>query len=226
MRERHLFLLVVLFATSALYADPTGKLFEAILAEPADFSGVDAAINAGANLEARLEGDTPLLLAAKKRRGEIFDLIIKYGADVNAKDATGNTAMHIQARNGDSVRIKALFKKRARLNVQNDLQQTPLHVAMMCTNFAEVRTLFDLHANPRIRDHRGINAIELAADLGDENGLALVEYLNSSEPGEEVVGKKQSSTECKSKWSPGDLLLPAAVVAAIGFVGYYCSSEK
>jgi len=55
-----------------------------------------AALDAGANIETRdTAGRTPLILAAIARNSDMLRLLIARHADVNAKDASGNTAVTI-----------------------------------------------------------------------------------------------------------------------------------
>ncbi|PYD00558.1 ankyrin repeat domain-containing protein [Microbacterium esteraromaticum] len=71
--------------------DPTRALWAAIEAEDAGAAG--RAIDAGADLEARGDGDaTPLIRATKKNLPELARVLIDAGADVNAKDGIQDSA--------------------------------------------------------------------------------------------------------------------------------------
>jgi len=101
---------------------------------------------AGADLSLRLEdGRPPLLVAAQgettgaRRAGaveprvlEAIKLLIELGADVNAVDGAGNTALHVAAakRPGFDTVIQFLADHGARLDVANQKGATPLALAL------------------------------------------------------------------------------------------------
>jgi ankyrin repeat protein len=59
----------------------------------------------------------------------IAQLVLELGGDVNAADATGNTALHLAAAKNLTRVIELLAAKGAQLNVKNKRGQTPLAVA-------------------------------------------------------------------------------------------------
>ena len=73
-------------------------------------------------------GHAPLFWAAKTGQMETAKLLIKNGADVNAKGNTGVTALH-EASNGQREMVKLLIKNRANVNAKNDNGNTSLHRA-------------------------------------------------------------------------------------------------
>ena len=101
---------------------------------------------AGADLSLRLEdGRPPLIVAAQgettgaRRAGAVeprvldaMTLLIALGADVNAVDGAGNTALHVAAakRPGFDTVIQFLADHGARLDVSNHKGATPLALAL------------------------------------------------------------------------------------------------
>ena len=83
----------------------------------------------GTNVNAKDEnGVTPLLVATANGRKEIVELLIKEGADVNAK-VNGVTPLHQVAQQGHKEIAKLLIAKGAHLNEKDDvgkLGRTPL----------------------------------------------------------------------------------------------------
>ncbi|KAK2755409.1 dihydropyrimidinase [Colletotrichum kahawae] len=75
------------------------------------------------------EGYTPLMHVAGEGAPELTNLLIAHGADVNARNATGNTALIIAANEGDIDTIKALLSKGADIHSHNEEGNTVLHAA-------------------------------------------------------------------------------------------------
>jgi uncharacterized protein len=66
----------------------------------------------------------------QKRAVEIVDRLIDLGADVNATNATGWTALHAAAFIGANDLIRLLKKRGAQINVSNGCGQTPISLAL------------------------------------------------------------------------------------------------
>ena len=94
------------------------------------------------------KGGTPLMAAAgrlRKRavmnaavaidqrppaqRIEAVTLLLTHGADINAADATGMTALHALAGQGDDEMVRFLVERGARLDLKDTSNRTPLDVA-------------------------------------------------------------------------------------------------
>ena len=58
-----------------------------------------------------------------------MELLIAHGADVNAKDAFSNTALHFCARNGYQMVIEQLIHSNSNLDLQNSNGESALHLA-------------------------------------------------------------------------------------------------
>jgi ankyrin len=98
--------------------------------------------NAGANTKLTTKnGSTALMLAAGLTRGQDFTdedkrasldavkIAVELGADVNAANEDGLTAMHGAASNGADGVVQFLAGKGAKLDVRDKYQQTPLSIA-------------------------------------------------------------------------------------------------
>lgn len=84
---------------------------------------------------------TPLHQAALHGFTEIIkELLLNKKANVNAKDAMGNTPLHLAALEGKQDVIKLLLDNGAEVNEQNDLGNTSLHFAMQ-NGYSEISTL-------------------------------------------------------------------------------------
>ncbi|WYZ35387.1 hypothetical protein EsH8_X_000034 [Colletotrichum jinshuiense] len=140
----------------------------------------------------------------------IAQFLLKKGADINHRDATGQTHLHYAAKRradrtfGDpNTFYRALG--RHNLDAQDQTGKTPLLCAVSCGNSLVMGQLLKLGANPNIRDNRGqtplceriagrmsdlfpdvrllieYGAVVAAVGLNDETPLALAMRLGNAE---------------------------------------------
>jgi len=105
-------------------------LFAAIAANLPDAARV--LIESGADTRARLEvvGVDPLMAAAQVGNVPILESLLSAGADVQAKDAEGRTALIRAAEQGDPESIRRLLDTGADVNARDTkIGQSPLHTA-------------------------------------------------------------------------------------------------
>ena len=97
-------------------------------------------VHAGVLHHAADDQDLPLMQTA-----------VKNGADPNAKDWEGNTALHLLARNGYVAGIHFLVKNGADVNSRNDDLLTPLHVAAYSANVPAMHVLLSHRADLEVK---------------------------------------------------------------------------
>ncbi len=131
---------------------------------------------------------TPLADAAQ--RGEVAAIrqLLKAGADPNAFDASGQTALHWAARGGHPIGphdcrgesldrldvVAALIEGGADLNLADrrgaipggSSGWTPLHVALHHEQFALASRLLERGADPNVRSNQGRSVMDMAAEEG------------------------------------------------------------
>ena len=90
---------------------------------------------AGASVNSQGDCCAPLLLAAGEGRLDAVRYLLDQGADVNARDERGRSALTEAAFNGNASVIKELILRGAELNAQSD-EGTALDIATK-TNHAE-----------------------------------------------------------------------------------------
>ena len=95
------------------------------------------------------------LLKKRVKHKEIAEILIKNGANINAQDKDGNTALHIAALTGNTRLVKKLIEKyHANTLIQNNNKDLPMHLAMQNPNF-EVLKLLQTHGTPIFQENIG-----------------------------------------------------------------------
>lgn len=74
-------------------------------------------------------GKTPLHEATENHKLEIVQVLLDYGADVNAVSNGDYTALHIAATNGDTAIINLLLSRNADIKKLDEFQRNPLQTA-------------------------------------------------------------------------------------------------
>ncbi|KAG7458245.1 hypothetical protein MATL_G00236160 [Megalops atlanticus] len=75
--------------------------------------------------------ETPLHIAARVKEGEkVAEMLLKSGAEVNAEQENGETAMHVAARHGRLQMVRALMEEGGDLAWLSKTGENPLHVAV------------------------------------------------------------------------------------------------
>lgn len=120
-----------------------------------DYTEVRKGINLGADIEARLRGNTPLYDAARKGNMEILYLLIERGADVNAVCHGETPLLKVVALNNLKF-AQALIKKGAKVKVADEhLGNTPLHYAVMKKNPEMIKLLLSNGADMYAENFKG-----------------------------------------------------------------------
>ena len=118
-------------------ADPNAKTRygETVLHRAAS-KGLEATVHkllkAGADPNARMEGgDAPLNrgATARENNGRIIWLLVRYGAEVNATNDSGSTALHHAAAHGRLASIRQLLKAGADPHKKDESGNTPAALA-------------------------------------------------------------------------------------------------
>jgi ankyrin repeat protein len=118
-------------------------------------------------------GSTPLLHAALLADAAMVRLLIEHGADVNAANHDGITALMWAA--GDADKVRLLLDNGAKVNARSGLGRTPLLVAATYAGNAQVvRLLIKNGANVTDQDTFQETALTSASKRGD---VELVEML-------------------------------------------------
>lgn len=139
----------------------TSILFKNI--ESNNLEAAKSTIAAGANIESDHSGETALLFAVRKGRGEIVRHLLDIGADVNA-NIGGNTSLHVASCSGYDDIVKELISAGAQLTHENKRGATPIHLA---ATYGKIKTC------KLLLEYGGLELL----DKKDANGFGPLELL-------------------------------------------------
>jgi len=135
---------------------------------------VAAAILLTATLSAS-SSDTPVADAAMRGDAAAVKTLIAGGADVNAAQGDGMTALHWTALNGDSETTEALLSAGAQVDQPTRLgNYTPLHLASSRGHGAVISRLLDGGAVVSAMTDTGVQPIHLAAQAGVPDAITTL----------------------------------------------------
>lgn len=130
-----------------------------------------------ASLAAAAPAGTRLVDAVRQHDTATAQTLIAQGADVNAADGDGSTALHWAAYNGDAALAEALLKAGANVKAATRIGgMTPLSMAARTGSDAVVELLLEAGADANEVNSNGTTVLMLAASSG--NGPAVKALLD------------------------------------------------
>ncbi|SDZ43165.1 ankyrin repeat domain-containing protein [Bacillus sp. 166amftsu] len=106
-------------------------------------------LSLGADIHARAKNSNenmPLHAAVANKQVKLVELLIKNGADINAKQSGGWTSLHEAALLGNTEIVELLIKEGANIQLRKDDEKTPLDIALEKEQ-SEVVNLIKQHIN-------------------------------------------------------------------------------
>ncbi|XP_036962869.1 ankyrin repeat domain-containing protein 27 isoform X1 [Acanthopagrus latus] len=121
-----------------------------------------------------VDGYTPLHVAALHGHSALAALLIRHGANVNARTNQSATPLHLATQNSHIQVVRFLLECNAKLNKKDHYGNTPLIHACLCGNVETATTLLQSNALVNIANLQGNTALHEAVRGGHQ---PLVELL-------------------------------------------------
>ncbi len=121
-------------------------------------------------------GDTALHIVTTRRDLTWMSFLIGKGANVDARDGRGGTALQIAANLGFAEGVDLLIGQKARIDDPNSAGETPLITAVHRRNIGIMRALLKAGADPDRPDNSGRSARNYA----ELEGRALVSEIETN----------------------------------------------
>ena len=120
--------------------------------------------------------DSPVADAAMRRDGAKLRLLLKQGADVNAAQGDGMTALHWAATHGDVEEARMLIYAGARVDaLTRNGNYTPLHLASRAGHVTAIRALLETGADANAKTSSGgATPLHFAAAQGNTESIAAL----------------------------------------------------
>ena len=141
-------------------------------------------------------GQTALMIASRRGRIEIVEMLIKAGANMNAKDFDGNTALFVDPDMSIDPIVETdiatlLIENGANMNIKNFSGNTALMFAIMFSSYRVAKLLIEKGADMETKNNKGNTALMEASNF---NRIEIVTLL--IEKGADVNAKndKDGST--------------------------------
>jgi cytohesin len=127
-------------------------------------------LKAGANPNVKYDEDQyqnpPLQAVVSQNQQSQAELLLAHGADVNAANKNGWTALHQAAAGGSKPIAELLIKAGARVNQRDFSGNTPLLLAVSSKHPEVAQLLLESKADPNIRDKNGQTPLDIAKTIG------------------------------------------------------------
>lgn len=156
-------------------ADPVDDLRRAV--EASDYAGVQTALAAGADIDARIEdkrGRSALIMAAESGDAQMVRLLLEAGANIEFTTKRGRHALH-RALYGNAETMKVLLEAGADVNAPDKRDNRPINIAVSEENMQEmVKLLIDAGADVNARNDKNNTPLHHAAEKGNIEAIQLL----------------------------------------------------
>jgi hypothetical protein len=136
---------------------------------------------------------SPLHAASRRGHVDVAQVLLDYGADVNAQDIHDQTPLSWASSEGHLKVVQLLLEHGANVNMQTNYNYTPLHSALESGKLEVVRLLLDHGADVQIRAEDGLSPFQLATRHGHHDIAQLL--LDRGAEREEGGGGEEEEEE-------------------------------
>ncbi|XP_067653209.1 ankyrin-3-like [Haliotis asinina] len=127
------------------------------------------------DINCRFNEMTPLLLAVKYQSRNVFQLLLKSGADPSLVNRDGDNALHLACMRGDEEIVKHVLKLHTlNINCRGSKGRTPLLLAAEYNSYNVFELLLESGADPSAVNSNGDNILHMACE-GD--GEEIVKHV-------------------------------------------------
>ena len=124
--------------------------------------------------ETDIEGMTALHRAAMEGHLAIARLLLKKGANIDARDHRNTTALHMVVDIGNEGLVRLLLEKGADVNAKGQFIRTALHLAAKSGNEGLFRLLLEKGADVNAKDDLDCTSLHFIANSGNEGLVRLL----------------------------------------------------
>ncbi len=177
--ERSVEMLRLLTAKMTVISDKE-LLVRAIQADKFEEAMVLIQADADVNYADPESGYTPLMedVSAEGNTDALIQALVKAGANVNAQDKQGQTALLMACfTDGKRDVAKLLLKNGADPNIKSLDGDLPLQMAILAKDADLLKALLDSGADPNLTFFKGCTALTLALGIGEETSMPIVKVL-------------------------------------------------
>ena len=120
------------------------------------YQSVSSLIDIGASLTQQVQGWAPIHYAVLSQDQKIAELLLsKDKTLIDSQSQNGSTPLHFAVSNSCLQMVLFLLSNGANPNIANNLNQTPLHLAMACTDIKIINALLAFKAKITLKDKEG-----------------------------------------------------------------------
>lgn len=148
-----------------------------------DLPTIKLLLKHGADInQATLTGSTPLRVACFKGYEDIITFLLAKGADINSKIIYYKTTNLMVACFHKKMKVlKLLLEHGVRMNDQDYLGRTTLHLAAQMGRLDLVKILLSYGCDLNVQDNRGVTPIQIAAEYAKDDVVSyLIDYTRDS----------------------------------------------
>jgi TonB family protein len=159
-------------------------------------------------------GVTPLMRAVRDGESKEFKSLLKRGADINARDSYGWSALYYAVTRNDFNIVKALVEAGADVNAADDLGDTVLMAAARKGNALIVKYLIEKGADVNAKTKNGVTALTLMKNYGKAEMVEIIEAAGGVEGEQLLTLSRQGAQRADARPVPLNMPTPNYTVEA------------